>query len=139
MRVARADIPELMRRPADLVGTDIDVITSSLTVALQLFGVGPKLVVSLVFLYLLLGWSAFVALAAIVAFAPISTIVSRKYGAVQEQIMHKTDKRITIIGELVSAVRIIKMFSWEKSSMDRIYQARQAELDGIVQRAKVYA
>lgn len=31
------------------------------------------------------------------------------------------------------------MFSWEKSSMDKIYQARQAELDRIVQRAKVYA
>lgn len=50
-----------------------------------------------------------------------------------------TDKRITIVGELVAAIRIIKMFSWEKSSMDKIYQARQTELDRIVQRAKVYA
>lgn len=50
-----------------------------------------------------------------------------------------TDKRITIVGELVSAIRIIKMFSWEKSSMNKIYEARQAELDRIVQRAKVYA
>lgn len=50
-----------------------------------------------------------------------------------------TDKRITVVGELVAAIRIIKMFSWEKSSMDKIYQARQTELDRIVQRAKVYA
>lgn len=50
-----------------------------------------------------------------------------------------TDKRITLVGELVSAIRTIKMFSWESSSMARIYDARQTELERITKRAKVYA
>lgn len=50
-----------------------------------------------------------------------------------------TDKRITLVGELVSAIRTIKMFSWERSSMSRIYDARQTELERITKRAKVYA
>lgn len=57
------------------------------TTFLPLFGVLPKLVVSLVFLYVLLGWAAFVALGAIIAFAPVSRAVSKKYGGVQEEIM----------------------------------------------------
>ena len=52
----------------DLVGTDIDTITSSLPTGLQLYAVLPKLVVSIIFLYVLLGWSAFVALGAVSAF-----------------------------------------------------------------------
>ncbi|SCV74803.1 BQ2448_7832 [Microbotryum intermedium] len=130
---------EAVGRVNNLVGTDIDVITSSLTTSLQLFGVFPKLVVSLLFLYFLLGWSTFVALASIIAFAPMSTIVSRKYGAVQEETMKATDKRITIVQELVSSVRIIKMFAWEKSMMAKIYEAREVELGRITKRAKVYA
>lgn len=91
---------------ADLVGTDIDTITASLVrslpssgqisangvfckqeTSLQLFGVPPKLIISLIFLYLLLGWSAFVALFTIMAFAPLSVKVSKSYGKVQEEIM----------------------------------------------------
>jgi hypothetical protein len=40
----------------DLVGTDIDVITTSLPSVVQLLAVPFKLVVSLVYLYVLLGW-----------------------------------------------------------------------------------
>lgn len=106
--------------------------------ALQLLGVLPKLVVSLVFLYFLLGWSAFVALGSIVLFAPISNVVSRRYGAVQEEIMQATDKRITLVQELLNSIRTLKMFAWEKPSMKRIGEARDMELGRITKRAKVY-
>ncbi|KAM0754516.1 P-loop containing nucleoside triphosphate hydrolase protein [Meredithblackwellia eburnea MCA 4105] len=123
----------------DLVGTDIDVITSSLESSLPLLGIIPKLVVSLIGLYLLLGWSAFIALATILAFAPFSVRVSKRYGGVQEEIMKATDRRLTIVGELVSSIRIIKTFAWESSSKERITAARHAELEGIKKRAKVFA
>ncbi|GAA6051563.1 hypothetical protein JCM3770_003474 [Rhodotorula araucariae] len=123
----------------DLVGTDIDTITSSLPSTLQLFGVVPKLVVSLGFLYVLLGWSAFVALGAVVLFAPISRTVAGKYGAVQGEILKATDRRITLVQELINAIRSLKMFGWEQPSMQRIAELRDVELDRIKQRAKVYA
>ncbi|GAA6057830.1 hypothetical protein NBRC10513_001157 [Rhodotorula toruloides] len=129
---------EAVGRVNNLVGTDIDGITSSLPSALQLLGVLPKLVVSLVFLYFLLGWSAFVALGSIVLFAPISNVVSRRYGAVQEEIMQATDKRITLVQELLNSIRTLKMFAWEEPSMKRISDARDVELGRITKRAKVY-
>lgn len=122
----------------DLVGTDIDTITSSLPTALQLYAVLPKLVVSIAFLYVLLGWSAFVALGAIILFAPVSNLVSRKYGAVQEEIMRATDKRITLVQELLNSIRTLKMFAWEKPSIERIDEARRVELERVKKRAKVY-
>ncbi|GAA6017471.1 hypothetical protein JCM10207_008238 [Rhodosporidiobolus poonsookiae] len=130
---------EAVGRVNNLVGTDVDTITSSLPPALQLFGVLPKLVVSLIFLYFLLGWSSFVALGVIVAFAPISKTVASKYGGVQGEIMKATDKRITLVQELLNSIRILKMFGWEKPSMKRIGEARELELGRITKRAKVYA
>ncbi|BGP51975.1 hypothetical protein JCM10450v2_007935 [Rhodotorula kratochvilovae] len=130
---------EAIGRVNNLVGTDIDTITSSLPSTLQLFGVVPKLVVSLAFLYVLLGWSAFVALGAVVLFAPISRTVAGKYGAVQGEILKATDRRITLVQELINAIRSLKMFGWEQPSMQRISELRDAELDRIKQRAKVYA
>ncbi|KAK4701289.1 hypothetical protein P7C70_g4945, partial [Phenoliferia sp. Uapishka_3] len=107
--------------------------------SLELLGVPPKLIISLIGLHLLLGWSAYVALGTIIAFAPLSILVSSKYGGVQEEIMKATDRRMTIVGELVSAIRIIKMMSWERTSKAKISAARQAELDAIIHRAKVFA
>ncbi|GAA5941205.1 uncharacterized protein JCM15063_006399 [Sporobolomyces koalae] len=130
---------EAVGRVNNLVGTDVDVITSSLTPALELFGIVPKLLVSLIFLYFLLGWSAFVALGVIIAFAPVSSIVSKKYGGVQEEIMKATDKRVTLVQELLNSIRILKMFAWEKPSIKRISAARSLELSKITKRAKIYS
>ncbi|BGP20499.1 hypothetical protein JCM10213_007656 [Rhodosporidiobolus nylandii] len=130
---------EAVGRVNNLVGTDVDTITSALPSALQLFGVLPKLVISLIALYFLLGWSAFVALGAILLFAPVSRLVAGRYGAVQGEIMKATDKRITLVQELLNSIRILKMFGWEKPSMKRIAEARDLELERITTRAKVYA
>ncbi|GAA5888678.1 hypothetical protein JCM16303_000890 [Sporobolomyces ruberrimus] len=130
---------EAVGRVNNLVGTDVDVITSSLTPALELFGIVPKLFVSLVFLYFLLGWSAFVALGVIIGFAPVSSVVSKKYGGVQEEIMKATDKRVTLVQELLNSIRILKMFAWEKPSIERITDARGSELGKIKKRAKIYS
>ncbi|GAA5895640.1 hypothetical protein JCM8208_005288 [Rhodotorula glutinis] len=130
---------EAIGRVNNLVGTDIDTITSSLPSTLQLFGVAPKLIVSLAFLYVLLGWSAFVALGSVVLFAPVSRSVAGKYGAVQGDILKATDRRITLVQELINAIRTLKMFGWEKPSVDRISELREVELGRIKRRAKVYA
>ncbi|GAA5982978.1 hypothetical protein JCM11641_006904 [Rhodosporidiobolus odoratus] len=130
---------EAVGRVNNLVGTDIDTITSSLPTFLQLLSIPPKLIISLLALYLLLGWSAFVALGAILLFAPVSKSVAGRYGGVQGEIMKATDKRITLVQELLGSIRIIKMFHWEEASMKNIGEARERELERIGGRAKVYA
>ena len=73
----------------NLVSTDIDTITSSLETSLQLLAIPFKLVVALIYLYILLGLSAFVALAVIVLFTPLSGWVSSRYGAVQGRVRRR--------------------------------------------------
>ena len=46
---------------------------------------------------------------------------------------------MTLIGELVSSIRIIKLLSWERSSKASIHEAREAELRAIKRRARVFA
>ena len=105
----------------NLVSTDIDTITSSLETSLQLLAIPFKLIVALIYLYVLLGWSAFVALAVIVLFTPLSGWVSSRYGAVQGtvrssslamltvQIMKRADQRISVFSEVASAIRTVKV------------------------------
>ena len=59
--------------------------------ALQLVVVPVKLTVSLIFLFYLLRWPAFVAAGVIVLFMPVSAFVSTKYGAVQGKASPKAD------------------------------------------------
>ncbi|KAI5477473.1 ABC transporter [Pseudohyphozyma bogoriensis] len=115
-RVLRNREGEGRGRVNNLVGTDIDVLTSSLGSFIQLLGVPPKLVVSLLGLYLLLGWSSFVALGVVLA----------------------TDARITLVSELVSSIRTIKIFGWEGVSKKRIEETREVELERIMSRGRVF-
>lgn len=43
------------------------------------------------------------------------------------------------MGEVLSSIRIIKMFAWEKATLAKISARRQVELDRIKRRAKVFA
>lgn len=126
-------------RANNLVGTDIDTITLSLQSFLQLLAVPFKLIVSLIYLYVLLSWAAFVALATIVFFVPFSAAVSSRYGTVQGRIMRATDRRVTLVSESIASMRAIKTFAWEKPMKGRVTEARTNELSAIKDRAKVFA
>jgi hypothetical protein len=53
--------------------------------------------------------------------------------------MQATDKRVTLVGEILSSIRMIKIFAWEKPMTKRISDARERELSSIRNRAKIFA
>lgn len=54
-------------------------------------------------------------------------------------VLQATDKRVTLVQELLNSVRILKMFAWERPSIKRINDARSLELEKIKKRAKIYS
>jgi ABC-type multidrug transport system fused ATPase/permease subunit len=91
-----------------------------------------SIVISISSLFLVLGWSAFVGIGLVLFFAPVSSMLGRWIVRLQAALLKTTDKRVTIMNELLQGVRIIKYFAWEEHFKSTIQEARENELKSIV-------
>ncbi|KAI0711040.1 P-loop containing nucleoside triphosphate hydrolase protein [Cerioporus squamosus] len=85
----------------------------------------------IVFLYALLGWSAFVGLAVMIALWPVPGYCIAWMQKIQRRKMKMTDARVQEISETVTVIRMIKLFAWEERTANRIDEKRQEELKSI--------
>ena len=81
------------------------------------------LLLCLVLLLTQLGPSALAGFAIFFVISPLQTIIMKKLFNVRKQAMVWTDKRIKLLQELLSGMRVIKVFTWEVSpSIFRLYR-----------------
>nr|UJH94514.1 Ybt1 [Starmerella bombicola] len=89
----------------------------------------PLLVIlSIVFLYSIIGWSAFVSIATMLAITPLNIYLARKLNKVQDELMAVTDRRIEKTNELIDAIRIVKFYAWERRFSENVLKIRDEEL-----------
>ncbi|EJD04272.1 uncharacterized protein FOMMEDRAFT_106872 [Fomitiporia mediterranea MF3/22] len=95
----------------------------------------PLLVaIGIVFLYIILGWSAFVGLVVMVLLFPIPGYVAKLTQTVQIERMKKTDARVQTVTETMNVIRMIKLFGWEPKMNKSIAEKRDDELKLIKKR-----
>lgn len=82
-------------------------------------------------LYELLGMAALWGVLVMVLTQPLTFFVSQKFEKKHNEVMTATDKRIKTVNELLSAIRVVKFFAWEKEFRKRVTDARQNELKAI--------
>ncbi|PQE04986.1 ABC bile acid transporter protein [Rutstroemia sp. NJR-2017a BBW] len=88
-----------------------------------------KFVVSVVFLWLLVGWQSLSAgMLAIILMAPINQYLTKRYGSYQKELMMARDKKTSIITEALNGIRQIKFSATEPQWMEKINEAREEEL-----------
>jgi ABC-type multidrug transport system fused ATPase/permease subunit len=68
---------------------------------------------------------------------PLTYYLSRRFQKLQHEAMACTDRRIRLMTELLSAIRIVKFFAWEKQFRARVIESRDAELE--VVRSRLYS
>jgi len=85
------------------------------------------IIISLAFLYILLGWSALVGFGCMVITFPVPTLLYMRYAELQQKVMKRTDERLDTLGELLSSIRVVKYFGWERAMISRIDEKRDAE------------
>lgn len=89
-----------------------------------------EIVVASVFLYKILGWSAFAGFFVLVIASPINTFVSKRSYKIQKELLKARDKRMTVMNELIGGISFIKFFAWTEKWQQRATEARSAELRG---------
>ncbi|KAF8058246.1 hypothetical protein FPV67DRAFT_1565726 [Lyophyllum atratum] len=112
----------------NLVTTDLANIVDSRDFLLVLLYIPLQVTLCIVFLYLLLGWSAFVGLAAILLLFPIPGYVAKQIKDVQVVRLKATDARVQTVTETMNVLRMIKLFGWEKKMNEKVAEKREKEL-----------
>ncbi|CAG8557324.1 8544_t:CDS:10, partial [Ambispora gerdemannii] len=93
-----------------------------------------QITISMVYLYSLLGVSAFAGVLTIMVTYPLPSFINQRFEVIHKRLMTATDKRMGVMNELLQAIRIIKFFAWEKQFRDKVMSARDNELKEIKNR-----
>ncbi|KAF9259759.1 hypothetical protein L218DRAFT_873993 [Marasmius fiardii PR-910] len=124
----RADIGKVV----NLMAADADTISNTVIDMSFVWASPMDIVFGCVYLYQLLGWSAFAGFAVILAQWPLNTLLARRGITIQKGAMAARDNRMGVLNELVGAVKFIKLFAWEDRWIRRVMEARNKELSWIV-------
>ncbi|KAI7817497.1 P-loop containing nucleoside triphosphate hydrolase protein [Gamsiella multidivaricata] len=83
-------------------------------------------------LYDLIGWSSLVGMSILVITIPVNKAVRKRYAKGQRELSSARDDRVTLMGELIAGIRMIKFFAWELSFSEKVLKAREIELKKLV-------
>ncbi|KAI8134397.1 hypothetical protein DUD61_001953 [Geotrichum candidum] len=89
---------------------------------------------AIVFLYKILGWSAFAGAFAMALLMPLNFKISFIFKTYQNKLMTVTDERVNKLNELLQSIRIVKFFAWESQFAKEVKDVREKELKVLKQR-----
>ena len=127
--VGTDSVQQLRLSTINLVGVDtkriIDFVGASHLIPSSVI----KLIISIAFLYTLIGWESVLAgLAVFLIFTPFNLYFSTLMNKVQSQIMRTRDEKMAIIEEALQGIRQIKFVASEQQWLERIRRKRNEEL-----------
>lgn len=120
-RIAVGDIVNHMSTDTDSVSEMGNAFSDLLYCVLMITGA-----LGLLFYYI--GDTAWVAVVLLGTLVPITKKVSADFTRFDEDLMRHRDRRVSIMAQSLSAVRLVKYFGWEKSVGQEIGAIRTAEL-----------
>lgn len=90
-----------------------------------------QLVMCIVLLYRVLGYSSFVSIVLMIGVMPLNLFIAQQFSKTQKEIMAATDARIHTTNEVLQNIRIIKYFAWEIRFGQIVNEKRRAELTAL--------
>lgn len=102
-----------------------------------LIGAPVMLLLALIYCYYLIGWTSLVGIGAFVLFIPYQFILSRFMTRYRKEAVKITDTRVRMMNEVLTCVKLIKMYAWEDSFADSIKKIRSAERKVLTKQAMI--
>ncbi|KAJ3445264.1 multidrug-resistance like protein 1 isoform i [Anaeramoeba flamelloides] len=85
-------------------------------------------VVVLIMLIKLLGWAGLIGYCALVILLPLNSKILNLLLKFFAQTMMKIDARIKVVNELINAIKLVKLYAWEKFFVKKIEKVRKDEI-----------
>ena len=83
------------------------------------------------FIYVEVGPAMFAGVAAIIISMPVTGILASLARKLQLQQMKDKDKRIKLLNEILSGIKVIKMYGWEHSFIKQTQDYRKKEINAL--------
>ena len=93
-----------------------------------------QLVLCVVLLYRVLGWSSIASIGLMILVTPLNLYIAKQFTKFQKIIMAATDARIHTTNEVLQNIRIIKYFAWETRFAHIVNEKRRVELRALRKR-----
>lgn len=87
-----------------------------------------ELVVASLFLYNLLGWSAFTGFLVLIVASPLQTRLTKRMIDISKHLSAARDKRLSALNELTQNLKFVKYYAFEEEMKRRILSYREIEL-----------
>ena len=79
-------------------------------------------------LFWYLGLTAFVSLGLLLLMVPLTRQIARSFSRLDVELMKFRDQRVTLMSQVLSGIRVVKYFAWEKSVQKEVGAVRANEL-----------
>jgi multidrug resistance-associated protein (MRP) len=116
----------------NLMSVDAQKIADFVQSANSLWAVPLQLIISIALLYQQLGYAIFAGLLLMVLNIPLNVWITRKLSFFQMKVMREKDKRIKLLAEILSGIKIIKIHAWEESFRQRTEAIRANEIANLI-------
>nr|DBA33080.1 TPA: hypothetical protein GDO54_000812 [Pyxicephalus adspersus] len=103
------------------------------TIFLHFLWAGPLQAIAVtVLLWLEIGPSCMAGMAVLIILMPLQTCLGKFFTSLRSTTAAFTDTRIRTMNEVISGMRIIKMYAWEKSFTELVNQIRRKEISKVL-------
>ncbi|RKP19799.1 P-loop containing nucleoside triphosphate hydrolase protein, partial [Rozella allomycis CSF55] len=113
----------------NLVSNDAQKITEAFQNFHYVWSAGVEVAVIIVLSFLKVGWSAIAGLLIILVLLPLQVYL----GSLRSKYGHEntltTSKRVHVMSEILTAIKLIKFYAWEKPFEERITEIRKKEVE----------
>ncbi|OCF31742.1 ATP-binding cassette transporter [Kwoniella heveanensis BCC8398] len=116
----------------NLMAGDTNRVGNTVSSAYYLYSAPFEIIVASVFLYNILGWSAFAGVVVLIVAVPLNSFVSKRSIAITQDVLKARDKRISVMNELIGAIQFIKFFAWIEQWKGRAADARAKEMTQLI-------
>ncbi|KAF9555963.1 multidrug resistance-associated ABC transporter [Agrocybe pediades] len=125
---AGADVGKIV----NLMAGDANRVCMTTASLYFIYGAPFEIIIAGIFLYQLLGLSAFAGFIVLVICWPLNSFIARRSIRIQKGVMAARDKRMGVLNELIGAVKFIKFFAWEERWIGKALDAREAEMKWMI-------
>lgn len=115
-------------RITNLISTDAESLQQVCQQLHSLWSAPFRIVIAMVLLYAQLGPAALVGAAMLVLLFPIQTVIISKMQKLTKEGLQRTDRRISLMNEILAAMDTVKCYAWEQSFQSKVQDIRDDEI-----------
>ncbi|XP_011404304.1 PREDICTED: multidrug resistance-associated protein 7-like isoform X1 [Amphimedon queenslandica] len=116
------------------MSTDVDRIVNFCPSFHQFWSLPFQISVSLYLLYRQVGLAFIAGVVFCILLIPVNRWLAKKIGELSTKMMTQKDNRVKLMTEILTGIRVIKFYAWEKNFADKVNNIRSSELKSLAGR-----